>query len=341
MQTYMTKLFFFALSTIILFGFYSCKNDPFQNDISNISYQIEISNLDSILIHSSKEEILRKNKALSKDLGDAYAYVLGQCLNISSPDDTTVANSIMRFQADPYIQKLEKALEKEFYPLQNLQVAMDSAFKKLKFHLPNAKLPKKLIAANTLFASSVFATENDLIVGLERYLGGTHPLVQQLPNDVFFEWIKEDMDKKFLQRDILMTWLMTHVVPEKNGNLAEEMIRYGKILLLLEATLNESSKEVVLRYSKAELHWANENCFAFWDYLKKENLLFKNDERDKMNFLNPGPFTIGLPEKGPDRLGQFMGWRMVHSYLEKNEVSLGELLQKPYTQILQDFEIED
>ena len=57
--------------------------------------------------------------------------------------------------------------------------------------------------------------------------------------------------------------------------------------------------------------------------------------------LNDGPFTIGLPEKGPDRLGQFLGWRMIQIYMEKNDISLEALVKVPYNEILQAYEIED
>jgi hypothetical protein len=336
----MTKLTIFFLASLLMVVFYGCKNDPFKSDISKIAYNLEIYNLDSALVSSSFEQMLVENRKLQDQLGDSYAYVLGTCLNISSPSDSVVSQAIERFKTDPYIAKLEKELENRFYPVQKFAAPLESSFRRLKFHLPNVMLPKRIVMSNTLFKSSVFATETDLVVGMERYLGGNHPLVQQLPSDVFFEWIKEGMDEKFICRDIVLAWLMTHVVEEKDGNLAEEMIRYGKLLVLLEASLPDMPKEIILRYSKVDLAWANDNTYAFWDYIKNENLLFKNDEREKMNFLNPGPFTIGLPEKGPDRLGQFLGWRMVHSFLDKNEVSLATLMKTPYTKILQEFEID-
>ena len=52
-----------------------------------------------------------------------------------------------------------------------------------------------------------------------------------------------------------------------------------------------------------------------------------------------GPFTPGLPEKGPDRLGQFLGWRMVQQYMENNsDLTLEELKEVGYNTILQAYE---
>ena len=70
-------------------------------------------------------------------------------------------------------------------------------------------------------------------------------------------------------------------------------------------------------------------------------MLFKNNEVDKVNLLNEAPFTIGLPDKSPDRLGQFLGWKIVQKYMSKNNISLKELIKIPYNTILQEYEIEN
>jgi uncharacterized protein YjaZ len=61
-----------------------------------------------------------------------------------------------------------------------------------------------------------------------------------------------------------------------------------------------------------------------------------------MNLLHEAPFTAGLPmNEAPDRLGQFLGWRIVHSYMEQNDVTLRQLIELPYTEILTFYEINE
>jgi uncharacterized protein YjaZ len=178
------------------------------------------------------------------------------------------------------------------------------------------------------------------VMGLERYIGEKNPLIDQLPGDVFFNWVKKGMDMRYFERDAICAWLMTHHVPEVDGNLAEAMVNWGKIIYFTEAAFPKDKKETIIRYTAEELKWAGENEFALWKYLKDEKLLFKIDDRDKNNLLSPGPFSIGLPEKGPDRLGQYLGWRMIKKFMEKNDVSLQTLKDTPYTKILQAYEID-
>jgi hypothetical protein len=95
-----------------------------------------------------------------------------------------------------------------------------------------------------------------------------------------------------------------------------------------------------LRYSQKDYDWAIENEYALWKYLVDEKMLFKIDELNTKNLLGDGPFTPGLPEKGPDRLGQFLGYRMILKYMDINSVSLDELLKTTYSDILVEYEID-
>ena len=75
----------------------------------------------------------------------------------------------------------------------------------------------------------------------------------------------------------------------------------------------------------------------FWKYLMDENLLFDSNEKNRAYLLNNGPYTIGLPEESPDRMGQFLGYKMVLNYLQNNDIKLKKLLDIDYKTILKSF----
>jgi uncharacterized protein YjaZ len=148
------------------------------------------------------------------------------------------------------------------------------------------------------------------------------------------------MNVDFLARDILLNWIQSHLFDEIDGSLAEHIIQSGKLLLVLEACFPEQSGSFILRYTKDQFEWAENHEKLFWEYLVKEELLFKNNMRDKTNFLNEGPYTIGLPENGPDRLGQYLGWKIVKQHFKSNKnLSLQKLVNTNYNTILQGYEI--
>jgi uncharacterized protein YjaZ len=93
----------------------------------------------------------------------------------------------------------------------------------------------------------------------------------------------------------------------------------------------------VLRWSKEQYDWAVSNEMKFWKYLMDENLLFDSNEKNRAYLLNNGPYTIGLPEESPDRMGQFLGYRIVYNYVHDHDLALNRLMDLDYKTILKSY----
>jgi len=335
----MTLKSILTLLSVILVAV-GCNRNPLDVDASNVKLKIGFINMDSILFHSNSADLITAHKEFKKSMPEIYDYALGYCLHIGDVDDTTFVNSMQLFYADPYIARLEKRIQEKFPSLENQKNEIKSGFKHLKFHIPSGKIPEQVVFMNSFFASNAFSTEKQIGIGLERYLGKQTDVIQELPPDQFYEWIRDGMDAEFLTRDALCSWIMTHYVDEVDGNLTENIIRWGKILYLTQAAFPDASAAWIMRYSEEKYQWAMDNEYEIWKYLADQKMLFKIDDRNKMNLLNEGPYTVGLPENGPDRLGQFIGFRMLQKYMEIKKVSVEQLIQTPYTEILVEYQID-
>lgn len=335
----MTLKSIFIFNTILLL-MTACYNNPLDVDASKIQVGTKYINMDSVFVNADSVSFLEAHNSFLKEINEIYSYELGYCLGIRSIKDTTVFNGIKQFVSDPYIQRVENEIEKQFSDLSPTRKAITGALKRLKYHFPEGKIPNYVVFMNSLFSSNAFATEKEIGIGLERYLGYKTSVIQELPADQFFDWIKEGMDKRYLERDAICSWVMTHYVKDVDGNLAENMVRWGKILYLVNAAFPDEDPSLIMRYSVEDYKWATENEYALWKYLVDEKLLFKIDEKVNANMLREGPFTVGLPEKGPDRLGQFIGYRMILKYMEIKKISLKELIEMPYTEIIVEYEID-
>lgn len=335
----MTLKSIFSFLTIILI-LISCNRNPLDVDVSNINLNVDFVNLDSIFVHSDTNQLLSQHHYHLQNNKEIYEYELGYCLGIGNVSDSTFLRSIRLFQSEPYIKRVEKRIATKFSNLELIKSEIVLGMKYLRFHFPKGKVPKKVFFMNSMFASNAFCTEKQIGIGLERYLGKETDVIKELPSDPFFEWIREGMDSRFLTRDALCSWIMTHYVSEADGNLAENIIRWGKIIYLTQAAMPAENPALIMRYTEEDYKWAVENEYAFWKYLVDEKMLFKIDDRNKMNMLNEGPFTVGLPEKGPDRLGQFLGLRIIQKFMDSKKVSLKQLIETPYSEILVEYEID-
>jgi hypothetical protein len=320
----------------------ACNNDPLNVDISGVDLSVEYTNFDSTMRNTNATNLGQTLQQFQERMPQIMGYQLAYCWQVGLYGENGTQERILQFQQQPHIQKIERRIAQHFKDLPNRHDHIVAGFKHLKVHFPDAKLPKRIVYTYSNFAASAFCTENEIAIGLERYLGPNTDVIQQLPPDQFYTWIKEAMDQRYLERDAVCAWILTHILEEKEDlTTIEAIIQWGKILYLTEAAFPQSEKEIIVRYSKQDYNWALENERNFWDYLVKQKLLFSKSEKDQANFLKEAPFTAGLPQKGPDRLGQFLGWRIVQSYMAQNDISLQELIKLPYTELLQEYEINE
>lgn len=333
----MTRRSIFVVA-VAIFTLTACNRNPLDVDITGTDISVGFVQLDSLLYQTDSSQLAAVHQRMQTQIPELYDYQIGYCMRIGKVADSAFVNSILTYRKDEMIQQLEGELAKKFARLDDQKTELTTGFKYLKTQVPSALLPKYIVFQNTLFTSSAFSTEAELGIGLERYLGADSKTVKMLPADPFYEWIKEGFDEQFMARDAMASWVMTHLVPEEDGNLAQQIIRYGKILYLTQAAFPDQKPAVILRYSEEDFKWAEDNEYAFWKYLVDQQMLFKTDERNAANFLSEGPFTPGLPEKGPDRLGQYLGWRMVKNYMENSNTTFEELLTTSYDEILRSYE---
>lgn len=323
---------------LLLLVVQACDSDPLDVDASDIKVEIEFMDVRKPILEADSAQLITKHHEYKKELGELYDYLIGYCFRIGDVADTAFLNSIRLYRKDDYMKDVEAEINKEFPSMTQHEGKILNGFRHLKFHLPEVPVPKKIAYINSLYRSSVFCTEKEIGIGLERYLGPENRITKKLDPLSFFEYVKKGMDPKYMERDVLSGWIATNVVDEVEGNLAERMIMWGKIAYLTEAAFPEESKALILRYNEDELKWAEENELAFWKYLVDEKLLFDSNERNAMNMLNPGPTTSGLPIQGsPDRMGVYLGWQMVRNYVEVTGISMKDLLDKPYNDILQEY----
>ncbi len=318
----------------------ACGKHRLEVDTSGVKVEIAFTDLDRQVWTTPINQLPALRSQWTNQLGEIYDYHFGYCMQIGKVVDTAFVNAISDYRNDPMIQKLEEEIQTQFADKAKLEKELQEGFLRCFAMNKDAGYPKQIVWHNSLFQASTFANETQLAIGLERYLGSNSPTVKSLPPEPFYDWIKAKFDAQFLVRDAIYNWILTNGLDVEQGNLAERMINYGKALALVEAALPNQTEEQILRYSKENFEWAVENESSFWRFLVDQKALFKTDEKNAANYFNDGPFTIGLPEKGPDRLGQYLGWRIVKQYINKNKMDAKTLIQTPYNKILQNYKID-
>ena len=333
-----TKLFYsilIGLGLVLLWFILTplLKSNPLDSGEDKIEINFERIS-PTILI---KEEI--NLKSMINQYPAVSPYLLEFCYGLNLTSDSSLMATLMAFAKQDYISKTERKINEQFIDLTAHKARVKRSFARLKNQFDTLKTPKEIVFANSNFNYNATCYNESILVGLERYIGGNDPLILETLNPSDFpEWIRNGMEEKFMNRDILSSWISTQLFQESKGYHIEEMIRWGKIHLITEMCLRIDNKDIptsqVLRWSEDQYNWAISNEMKFWKYLMDENLLFDSNEKNRAYLLNNGPYTIGLPEESPDRMGQFLGYKIVLNYIQNKDLALKELLDIDYKTLL-------
>ena len=338
------KTFIFLFSFLVILS--SCQQDRLNIPTPKSLESIHFYRLDLDLGKCKTEHDFEQlNTNYHNNVSDLYTYYTAACIRVGYPEDSITPYNLSLFANDSYMHEVNVAIQKKF-PKNPKELEIKQAFGYLAHYFPKGKLPKNIVYYNSAFTNSVLSSTNSIGVGLERYLGGKNKIIEQLSGQVFFDYIKEKMDENFMPRDLIFSWLNTNYFEADNENkvLIERAINMGKIYYVTEACLPNLSKATLLRYTEEEYTWAKENEGDFWRYLVEKNVFFKHDQKIAVNIFNEGPFTPGLPveEKSPARLGHYLGWKIVKSYMDEHpEISLEKLLLVDYKEVLKSYKTND
>ena len=102
------------------------------------------------------------------------------------------------------------------------------------------------------------------------------------------------------------------------------------IALALCRQLSESGHEVHL------ISFKSVTVPNIYNYFVENDLLFSDDNRLDERFLAKAPFSKFYREQdnlSPGKIGVWLGWQIVQSYLKHNDVSLQEFLKKDETEL--------
>ncbi|MBE7684647.1 gliding motility lipoprotein GldB [Tenacibaculum piscium] len=241
-----------------------------------------------------------------------------------------------------WINKINNKDERELYAetqkifpnLDTLSSDLTSLFKYVKYYHPKFKTPKVItMLTNIDYDNRIVYADSLLLISLDAYLGKTHPFYNDYP-----AYIKQHNQKENISVDVAKTIINTQKFSVKQRNFIDKMIYKGKKMYLLDAYLPTTSEALKIGYLPEKMAWAKNNEQQIWRYFIEKELLYSTSKDLDKRFLDIAPFSKFYMDKdaeSPGRIGEFIGWQIVRSYMQKNDVSLLELVQKSEAEIFQ------
>jgi len=293
-------------------------------DISKVNIQpVRIIRYDqalfSINLDSLQTELIR--------IQPAFPLFLGGDLN-----DTRNLIRIREYLLNPLNASCFNEVNREFPQLQPVEQELTTAFKYFAYHFPEYSLPQPYTYISGCdYQHPVIYTDSVLLIGLDNYLGEEFPGYQSLNIPMF---VRSRMIPENIAPDCLRAIISSKVQPPAgNMNLLDYMLTEGRKLYLLEAMFPAKEKEnLLIGYSREKFQWALTHEKDVWAALVGNRLLYTTNAEVITEFMMDAPFTSGFGKDSPGRIGAFIGWQIIRSYMNQTDAALQSLIMPENSQ---------
>ncbi len=284
---------------------------------------VEIIRFDQALLSIDTNHSEESIKQLYSDYKDIMPVYVEGILGLGDIDTLEFSKLYADFLKDSIVSHTCNEVEKQFASIKDIQEELNEGFTRLHYLYPTWEIPKVFFFVSG-FNGSIYQYENMIGVGVDMYLGSDYPYYDQ----VAYNYQKQTMRKSSIAGDILNFYLSQHLPDTRSQNrLLEGIIFFGKQIYLLEQLLPNQSPWDVIGYTKAQWDWCMTNEQAIWNRVMDKRDLFKTESMVINSYLNDGPFTSEISQESPGRLGIWIGWRIIDSYMRNNkQVSLTALM---------------
>jgi gliding motility-associated lipoprotein GldB len=295
---------------MVLCLFFSCSDKNLkQIDVSKINVDFKVKRYD-VDFYTSTPESLPKLK-------QNYPYLFPQQFT-----DSLVFSKINNNEEQELYTETQKVY-KDFSSEENELIAL---FKHVKYYNSDFNEPNIVtMLSNIDYDSRVIYADSLMLISLDVYLGEKHAFYSDYPN-----YIKENNTKNHIVVDVANAIIDKQVYPSNKRDFVAKMVHEGKKMYLLDKYLPSISDREKIGYSQDKINWATANEEQIWMYFIDNKLLFSTDTKLNQRFLENAPFSKFYMEQdnlSPGRIGVWVGWQIVRSYMKHNDVSLQELLK--------------
>ena len=303
----MRRIIFFITLTIVLI---SCdKKSKVEKAVEQIStVEIKVERFDKLFFETPPQDLGKLKKEFP------FFFPPGN-------DDSIWTNKMK----DPVWRELYTEVQKKYANFESVRKEFETLFKHIKYYFPNTPTPKIITVISEMdYNNKVIYADSIVLISLELYLGKEHKFYQ------FPKYLKQNFEQKQIMPDIVSNFSIQKIAPITEKNLLGQMIYFGKQLYLKDLLLPDYSDADKMGYTPEQIKWCQENESYMWRYFLENEMIYSNDQKLNNRFINLAPFSkfyLEIDNESPGRVGAWLGWQMVRSFMKNNEVSLQDLLK--------------
>jgi gliding motility-associated lipoprotein GldB len=289
--------------------FLSCdQKNKVEKAVEEIAVDIKVERFDKVFFETKPEDLAKVKKQFP------FFFPEG--------NDDNVWLSKMH---EPIWREVYTEVQKKYSNFEPIRKEFNTLFQHVKYYFPKIKTPKVITVIGEMdYNAKAIYADSLVIVALELYLGKDHKFYQ-FPN-----YLKQNFEEKQIMPDVVSSFVYRNIPVYADKDLVSQMIFEGKQLYAKDLLLPEYTDAEKMGYTPEQIKWCEENEAYMWRYFIEKEMLYSVDPKLTTRFIAPSPFSkfyLEIDNDSPGRVGAWIGWQMVRSYMKNNTVTLPELLK--------------
>ena len=287
---------------------------------------VQLHRFDKVLFETPVEQLQGKLASV----GSEYNTNL---LNIN-PQDADFMQMLTGFVSDPTMRDIYHLVDSVFGDMESQAQQLGQAFHLAEKLNPAIRYDKVYTFVSGMFDYNmrVGCNSHELIISLDQYV------LPYTGKYGFFNspmFIVQQSRPEYMVADCMLAVAREHIaIPQdRDMSLLDYIISEGKAIYFAKQVLPDTPDSILMRYTASQLEWMKRNEENVWSYFMQNKLLYETDYMRFHNLIDDAPKTNAFKDSSP-RTTDYIGWKIVSSYMKNNNASLQDLFEETDAQAL-------
>ena len=312
---------------VIAILFTSCaKKERFMIDTDKNRIEVDIHRFDKDLIHLDTLNLPVYVDMLQKKYPKFLPLFIENMTNSSINNSDSIGKILSDFVNYPLVKEVNSQVLEKFTDISSVQSEISDAFTYIHHYFPNLTLPELYFYVSGMNVPMIMNRDRSIFgIGTDFYLGADFAPYK----DIMYDYMLQNFASERLPVDVISAVIFSNFgFDSRQNRLLDNMLFRGKRLYLLSVFLPDRNENEIIGYNPAQWQWVTDNEKEIWKAIVAQKDLFSTDQQLIRKYMDIAPFTAPISQESPGRLGEYLGLRIVKSFMEKNKnVTLPELMQ--------------
>lgn len=316
----------FCVSVILLFS--QCKQETNKNVVPKIDIapiEVPITRFEQALFKLDTLKLTTEVADLQKRYPNICNVYFEKIMSGAAPHQ--FVKELPRFLSDAEVRRVYDTIQNVFKDFTPYQKEINAGFGYYKHYFPTRQIPQVFTFFSMYAYGITPPSDSTMGIGLDFFLGENHYAYNFIEN-LRFQYIRHTLTpqhlvKSFFERLVLDISPATH-----DQRLIDQMLANGRTQYILEALLPNTPDSIRWAFTQKQFEWTRDNETRIWAQILKENLLYSTEIQKISKLVNPSPNAGGMPPEAPGRVANYIGYKIIASYMNRHPETTFEQLLK-------------